>query len=442
MDHRLTNLLCLLVLSALAFSACAEGDLLGTGVNYTIISGQALYNGLCASGTTPDQCGVEIVASEADSLPRLYGINGDGAVRGIYARAGCSDLFLTPAASSVPVNMDFLLLDSGAAVDVRLWESEGEVGFVNNQNSALILAQIKDEDDNVLSSITISALNGDKLNGECIVYRSKSSVIRVSGQGQSLFAAPVESAEVIARAKWSYDARTQNLTASALDAEGKYNGISYYAFVNDIILISGRNTETASGTIKASSGDDWRLRIVFPESGIVHSPIYHIDGTISTLADGKSYQTQLESEAPAETSAPLATPYTGPTATPTPRPSFVSSGTTLPIPAAETPYELSGDDTPLYFSSASTPEVHITITGQQIHVEILSLPIGYKQERLTLIQKRTDGFAGINMQNGYTDDSWFTLDNADSSITLTLYLESTDGKSSSVSCGSYTFKAR
>lgn len=430
----------LMCLAALYGYANAEGNLLGDGRDYYLAPDQLQYGGIYSEGVTVDGGGIQCVAEDESSLPRLYVSSVPGYISGAYARNAASEMFVSPSLSSGVMTLDFLCIDEGASIDVRFWENSGELGFLNTQNPAVVISQREETDGSIVTCVTRSCLTDRTLVGDSTIYRSASGIMRLTGNYKSVKAVPAFEADIIGSAQWTYETDTRKLTASALNADGEYTNISYYAFVENIILMSGRNTAKASGVVKSESDEDeWRLRIVFPDAGVFQSPVYKMTGEIACLCDATSFLTPSQTEKNEEDKAkpePTAPPETAKTPAPTATPAPISVLTRLPLPDSENPREIDSDTT-VGFSKTGAPDISVTVDRLSFTVEVGGIPAGQTLSRINFTQVFSDGGFHMNMLNAYASPSSFSAENGTGKVTLTVYLADSSGNETAYPAGTF-----
>ena len=420
-----------LCLAALYGYANAEGNLLGDGRDYRLAPGQLEYGGIYSSGATEDGGVIQCAADHQAALPRLYALPNSDAIAGVYARSAASEMIVSPSLTSGAMALDFLCIDEGASVDVRFWENEGEFGFMNTQNPATVICERADADGFILTCVTRSCLDGKTVTGDCAVYRSRSGVLRLTGNYKSVKAQPPADAAVVGSAQWIYETDTHRLTASALDRDGKYANIAYSVSVENAIALSGQGVATANGTVEFHSADDeWRLKIVFPETGEFQTPLYRANGEIAALCDAASFVSPFVREKAQEQAVPVSTP--APALPPQP----IESAAVLPLPDPESPREIASWEI-ARFAGAGSPRVSVSVNRLLFTVEIDDLPAGMSLSRVNFTQVFSDGGFHMNMRNAYAVPCEFAAEEGVSRITLTVCLTDAQGRETSVNAGAF-----
>lgn len=421
----------ILCLAALYGYANAEGNLLGDGRDYLLAPDQLEYGGIYSSGATKDGGVIQCAADHQAALPRLYTSSDPGAIAGVYARSAASEMIVSPSLTSGTMALDFLCIDEGASVDVRFWENRGEFGFLNTENPATVICERADADGFIVTCVTRSCLDGNTVAGDCAVYRSRSGVLRLTGNYKSIKAQPPSDAAVIGSAQWIYETDTRKLSVSALDENGKYADISYYAYVEDALKLKSQGVAKASGIVASDSADnEWRLKITFPGAGEFQSPVYKMSGEIALLCDATSFVTPFPQETTQKPAVPVSTP--APTLPPEP----VDPLAVFPLPDPENPREIA-PDTVARFANEESPSVSVSVNRLTFAVEIDGLPKGAALSRVNFTQVFSDGGFHMNMQNAYASPCEFRAEEGASKIALTILLTDAKGRETSVNAGTF-----
>lgn len=389
--------------------------------------------------TLPDGSAVSLFPDESSQFPSLYRDTRNNDFSGMNVKSGAYDCVLYPARSSTVFPV--MRVEKGSSLTLRLWNAQGEIGILNEENPSLVIAQRPSESGSAVTGVTRSAFDGKKLTGKCTLYASANKKVLLTGNGLDIDAA-LNDAVIIASVSWTYEAATRKLTATAAGADGKSTDISYYAFVDNVILMSGRNTDKASGVIKASSDDDiWHLRVVFPDGLVFQTPEYRMDGTIHTLSSGVSLMTEAEAEAAASpASVPQPTPTPVPevlvTPAPTAEPENAEPLPESPVPSAESPAVVS-PQTSVLFRSEGEPAFTVRVENNSFTLTLSGIPHGWTLNCVRLVQKLESDSMSAAMQNAYSSEATFSVENANSTVTLTIMLENSQGETMKIPAGTY-----
>ena len=418
----------------------------GAETQLTVVRGaeyvQTEISGAFYDVSLPDESVISLFPDEQFRFPSLFRDARSNDFSGMRVPEGAFECVLYPSRSSAlfPV----LRLEKGASLALRLWNAQGEIGILNEENPAVVVAQRKTDTESALTAVTRSAFQNRQLSGTCALYASADGKVIFTGSGMDIDAAPSD-ASVIATVSWTYDASSRKLTASAANADGKSTDIAYNAYVDGVLLMSGKSIGKASGVIKANSDDAaWYLQVVFPDGLVFQTPEYAMDGTVRALASGVSLRTAAEIEAAAASFSTSPTPVPAPPVASTPQPTQAPEKEIIlpeyPVPDAANPASVNSRTLAVYRSEGS-PAFAVKVENGAFTLMLSDVPSGWTLSCVRLVQRLGSDSTSAAMQNAYSPTAVFAVVNASSTITVTILLTNREGATMKIPAGTYSYQA-
>ncbi|MBQ3078466.1 MAG: hypothetical protein IJC48_00520 [Clostridia bacterium] len=469
-------------LSGTVYSKDTE-EIMKDGIGYLLVEEEAKDTAksreiVQASGALMD------VIIDDDIEFSIYANAESGESAGLFVKKGTAEADIVPETGSETMNLEFLKLEKGAKLKMRIWNSNGDIAVQNAGGFSFIVSQRKTQSGEIITALTKITRDKTYVDGTISLYSSKKGELLFTNPKGTLTCGLSDDNKLIGSATWKYTIKSSKISASAKDENGSFKEIAYTLYADGKALMTAQGIKTASDAIKAQSADSlWRLRIAFASGHVLQTPFTGMDGSIPLLADG---ELSLTSEKAAELDlkylatpepTPTPTPTAEPTAEPTPKaaaeieiemtfePVFSEEPVLTPEPTlivfAPAPTEESAEsdaekETPesayetVQLGAVLTPDsraeyISADLNGLSARFEDMTYTVtlsgdvkGMKIDKITLIQRNSASSFDVCIQNAFSSPAVFTLERANGAFSAEATLKDEKGREVKAEIGRFT----